>query len=154
MTRGDFWNVFFSLLFVGMTFGMLGLLHDIYGEVPTWIPLFDLTLIVLATFRLTRLFVYDIVTEFFRHWFSGYPKDTFMGTIHALVTCPWCLGLWLAAFVVFFYFLTPFAWFFILFLAIAAVASTLQILANLIGWSAEYRKLKTKQKEADMHSGH
>ena len=147
MTRGDFWNIFFSLLFVAMTFGMLSSLYRLYGEVPTWIPLFDLILIILATFRLTRLFVYDVVTEFFRHWFRGYPKDSFMGTISALVNCPWCLGLWFSALVVYVYFLTPLAWFFILFLAIASVASLLQILANLIGWSAEYRKLETKDRE-------
>lgn len=137
-----------------MTFGMLATLHDLYGEVPTWIPLFDLVLITLATFRLTRLFVYDVVTEFFRHWFSGYQKDSFMGTISALVHCPWCLGLWFSALVVFVYFLSPLSWFFILFLAIAGVASTLQILANFIGWSAEYKKIKTKIKEAELSNNH
>ena len=150
MSRGDFWNIFFALLFVSMTFGMLGTLHRIYGEVPTWIPTFDLMLIILATLRLTRLFVYDVVTDFFRHWFVGFQKGSFMDTMHALITCPWCLGLWFSALVVFVYFLSPLAWFFILFLAVASVASMLQILANLIGWSAEYRKLKTKKLESDV----
>lgn len=149
MSRGDFWNIFFSILFVAMTFAMVFCLERIYADVPTWtwIPLFDLVLIVLAVFRMTRLFVYDVVMAFFRHWFEGYPKDTFMGTMSALVNCPWCLGLWFSPVVIFFYFLTPLAWFFILFLAVAGVSSFVQIFSNMIGWTAEYQKLRVKTLE-------
>jgi energy-converting hydrogenase Eha subunit G len=65
------------------------------------------------------------------------PVDGPRRALADLVSCPWCVGLWFALFVAFFYFLTPFAWFPILFLAIAGVASILQVSANIIGWSAE-----------------
>jgi ABC-type multidrug transport system fused ATPase/permease subunit len=150
MTRGDFWNLFFAVFFAAIAIAMAGFLYQLYGEAPTWIPFFDLVLIVLATMRLTRLFVYDAVTIFFRNWFAGSPRGSFLGTMGTLVNCPWCLGLWFALFVVFFYFLSPISWFFILFLAVASLASFLQIIANNIGWNAEYRKLKTRKIEQEI----
>lgn len=150
MSRGDFWNLFFAVFFAAIAIAMAGFLNQLYGEPPTWIPFFDLVLIVLATMRLTRLFVYDAVMAFFRNWFYGAPRGSFLGTMGTLVNCPWCLGLWFGLFVTFFYFLTPFAWFFILFLAVASIASLLQIVANSIGWNAEYRKIKTRKVEQDI----
>jgi energy-converting hydrogenase Eha subunit G len=63
-----------------------------------------------------------------------------MGTLSALLHCSWCQGLWFSGFVIFFYFATPLAWPVILILALAGVASFIQILANLAGWSAELKK--------------
>lgn len=143
------WSIVFSFFFAALACWFLLILYQVNGDVPRWVPIFDLVLIVLAVFRLTRLFVYDVVTDFIRHWFSGAPRDSFLGTMFTLMNCPWCLGLWFALFVVFFYYLTPYAWFFILFLAIAGLATFVQILANLIGWQAEYRKLKTRKVEAE-----
>jgi len=50
--------------------------------------------------------------------------------------------MWIAFFVSFFYFLTPYAWFPIFFLAIAGVSSFIQLTINLIGWRAEKTKIK------------
>jgi|SRR3989344_1952190 len=103
-------------------------------------PQFSWDLIALAVMRLVRLFTYDIITAFIRDWFSGAEPESCMDTLGALINCPWCTGLWFAVFVVFFYFATPIAWYAILVLALSAVASFLQILANFIGWSADGRK--------------
>ncbi len=144
-----FWHVIFSGFFLILVLGGFQLLLAV-GRLPFGgISLFDLALVVLATMRLTRLVAYDSIFKFFRDWFEGAPYGTFFGTVRQLVNCPWCLGLWFGFSVVFFYFLTPYAWFFILALAVAALASLMQILANLIGWSAEYKKLKVKEKEMD-----
>jgi hypothetical protein len=61
-------------------------------------------------------------------------------TLADLFSCPWCFGLWATASVTFFYLITPYAYFFVLFLALASVASFFQVLTNMIGWQAE--KLK------------
>lgn len=133
------WNLVFSALFVSLSFGGLWIVQGIRG-LPQSVPVFDLILMILATFRLTRLVVYDSLFQFFRNWFTGSKAESFLGTLGTLVNCPWCIGLWFALFVVFFYYLTPGAWFFILFLAIAGVASVVQVSANLIGWNAEAKK--------------
>jgi hypothetical protein len=154
----NFWNVVFSIFFIAFCYGLFELLLDVRGTLPTSISIFDLVLIVLATFRLTRLFVYDKITYFFRDLFfhsnemyteEGVTyfakKERMHGplrTVYELLTCPWCFSIWSAVVVTFFYFLTPLAWIPILILAISSMASVLQILANMVGWIAENEKLK------------
>ncbi len=130
------------------------------GRLPDSISLFDLALVSLAAFRLTRLFVYDKITQFVRDWFLVKRVEKADGelliirsphrsgplrTISELLGCPWCFGVWAALVVLFFYALTPLAWFPILLLAVAGVGSFLQILANMIGWRAERLKQKTER---------
>lgn len=117
------------------------------------LTLVDFVLITLATWRVIRLFVYDAITKFFREQFydlkkvgKGYtlekPKFGPRRTMADLLSCPWCIGMWAAATVTFFYLLTPYAYYVTIFLAISAVATFLQILTNMIGWQAE--KLKNE----------
>lgn len=143
-----FWNITFSAFYVALAFAGLSIIGHASG-LPRSLPSFDILLMILATFRLTRMVVYDSIFEFFRSWFKGKEKGTFMGTLHSLINCPWCMGLWFSLFVTFFYFYTPIAWFFILFLAIASVASILQVFSNLLGWNAEYKKREVLLAEND-----
>ena len=140
--RIHFWHTAFSLFFfLAAVFAVAHL--NSKDLLPTWIPVFDFILLTLATFRLTRLFVYDSITAFIRGWFYGQPKTTFLGTLSTLINCPWCMGLWFAFFLAYVYFLTPFAWFFILALAVGGLATAVQIGCNLLGWSAENAKNKS-----------
>ncbi len=100
----------------------------------------DFFLMALAVWRLTRLVTYDAIMKFFREMFEGAQPGSFRGTLHALINCPWCTGLWFGFFVVFFYFATPYAWPVLLILAVSAVGSFFQVLSNLVGWSAEAKK--------------
>jgi hypothetical protein len=134
-----FWNVAYGLFFLVLVFTGVGHLIS-YGLLPKGIALGDFLLMALAIFRLTRLTSYDIITAFIREGVKDAPKGSFVGTFSDLVHCPWCTGLWFSFFVVFFYYATPIAWPVILILALAGVASIFQILANLIGWSAEFKK--------------
>jgi hypothetical protein len=47
--------------------------------------------------------------------------------------------------VVFFYFLTPLAWLPIFILAVSGVASFLQLVANMVGWTAENGKIQASK---------
>lgn len=138
-TKSAIWNIIFSFFFVALLFSGFSWLMA-QGLLISYISLGDFVLIALAVFRLVRLFSYDLITQFLRDGLKNAPKDSLFGTFHSLLSCPWCTGLWFSAFIVFFYFATPLAWPFILVLAIAGIASLIQILANLIGWSAEYKK--------------
>jgi len=139
------WNFFFIVVYLVIFVAMLFALFRVNGELPRAIGLFDLVLIMLATFRLIRFFVYDKVMRWFRDIFAGSHKGP-SKTCYDLLKCTWCLGLWAATFVVFFYFLIPeIAWFVILVLAIAGVASFVQLVSNLVGWSAENRKIVTEK---------
>jgi hypothetical protein len=137
--RIHFWNTFFSLLLLVLVFVGFSWLFD-RGQVFYDIPLRDLILLSLAVFRLIRLFTYDIITQFIRDWFVGARPDTLPHTLGALINCPWCTGLWFSFVVLFGYFATPYSWPVILMLAIAALGSFLQLIANSVGWGAELKK--------------
>lgn len=118
------------------------------------LSLVDYTLITLATWRLTRLFVYDTVTKFIREQFwnvktvgKGYqlekPKTGPRRTLADLFDCSWCVGVWMAATITFLYLLTPYAIFPIILLAVSSVATFLQLLSNLIGNRVEQLKRET-----------
>ena len=151
ITDQYFWNFVFSTFFVVLiVMGVIILDGEAYRSFEELTP-FDVIIMTLATWRLIRLFVYDAITKFFREQFwdakktkTGYvlekPKSGARRTLADLFSCPWCFGAWAGALVVFLYMLTPLAQFPILFLAIAAVATFLQILTNMIGHRAEQLK--------------
>ncbi len=127
-----FWHFVFSAFFVFLVVLALSYLQS-KGELPHKISPFDFVLLSLATFRLIRLFVYDVVTDFIREYFANHHRGP-KKTIFHLLNCPWCTGVWMAFFVSFFYFATLFAWFPILFLAIAGLATFIQITIYKIGF--------------------
>ena len=151
ITDQYFWNfVFGFFFFVLVVMGAIIL----EGEARLqWTDLttVDYVLMTLAIWRLTQLFVYDSITKFFREQFwdikkvgKGYQleKPPFgpRRTLADLLSCPWCIGLWMAATVLFFYLLTSYAVFPVALLALASVASFLQLLSNLLGQKTEQIK--------------
>ncbi len=151
VTDQYFWNFVFAVFFLIMVV-MGAIILDGETRIPfEELSLTDYVLMSLATWRLTRLFVYDAITKFFREQFwdvvkvgKGFalekPKFGPRRTLADLLSCPWCFGMWAAATVVFFYLLTPFAIFPVMLLAIGAVGSFLQIFSNLVGHKAEQLK--------------
>lgn len=154
------WNTTFSLLFLALVASSIEVL-EMLGRMPHGIGVFEFFILSLAAFRLTRLVVYDIIMQWFRDLFSDIECKTLNdGTqeitrnkpakgprrsLNELLNCPWCFGLWAAWVVTFLYHLTPeLGWFLVLMLAIGGVGSFLQILANLIGWHAEGKKLEVQ----------
>ena len=114
------------------------------------ISIFSFLLIGLATFRLTRLFVYDKITEFLRTPFLQEQTEmdehgeeiTYLiphdkGIRHfigELISCHWCTGIWVSTFVVCLYLFFPLiAYIPILILSISAVGSIVEtIIQKLI----------------------
>jgi hypothetical protein len=85
-----------------------------------WMEFF---LLILASFRVTRLIVFDQITEFFRKIFLEeveeqnkdgqteiyiVPKSgKIRGFIGELISCYWCTGVWVAIFLTFLYYFFP-----------------------------------------------
>lgn len=146
-TNQYFWHIIFIFLFILYAGYATYFLRDRL----LYVTPFEFIILSLATFRLTRLMVYDRITAFFREQFYNLkggklvePERGPRRALNDLVTCPWCFGLWAGATVVFCYYLTPLSWFPILFLAIAGLGAFFQILANMIGWKAEQLKEDVK----------
>lgn len=153
------WNIALMGTFIVLVFLAFSYLFT-FNLFPRVITLADLTIIMLATFRLIRLVTYDAITAFLREAFlrkvttktkTGKVTVTYQEeprgikrAISMLLTCPWCIGIWISLAVLFLYYAFPAFWFLFTVIAIAAVASILQIIANGVGWSAEKHKLEAK----------
>ena len=159
------WNFVFSIFFICVLAAAIWAIRELNGEFPQEIPLFDFVLLALAAFRITRLVVYDKIARWFRELFADTREFQENGilfvevkpygtgvrhTLHDLLQCPWCIGVWSALIVTFFYFVYPWAWIVILFLAVAGVSSLFQVVANLTGWRAENLKLDAEEKNRDL----
>lgn len=149
--RIHFWNLAFSLFFAVLVL-MAGSWIVATGRAQLGITAGNFILMALAIFRLVRLFTYDHITAFIREWFAEKPDTSLLGTMGALLNCPWCTGLWFSFLVVFFAYATPIAWPIILILALASVASFLQILTNWIGWHAEGKKREVTERAGEKHT--
>lgn len=151
ITDQYFWNVIFILFYLGL-FTMMSIILSSEARMGfAELTLFDLTLLTLASFRLTQLFVYDTMTKFLREQFYDVkvvrtkavlvkPVTGPRRTLADLFSCPWCFGIWAATVVIFFYLLTPYAYFPILIFALSSIASFLQIFTNMVGNKAELLK--------------
>lgn len=148
ITDQYFWNVVFILFYIGLLVMACIVLSTEARMSYTDLTVFDLTIISLASFRMTRLFVYDSMTKFFREQFYDAkvlrnkvslvkPVVGPRHTLADLMSCPWCFGIWATTCVVFFYLLTPLAYLPILILALSSVATMLQLFANMVGWKSE-----------------
>lgn len=161
-------TVLFLLLFVSLADGI----YRLRGALPTSISFFDVSLIALAVFRLSRLFVYDKITQFIRDIFlrkrevvardgtilverTAY-QDGPARAISDIFNCPWCIGIWFSPVVLFFYFTAAWSWYAILALAVSGAAAFVQLLTNMVGWRAEHLKLKAvhEYREADAANKH
>ncbi|WP_044748653.1 DUF1360 domain-containing protein [Bacillus alveayuensis] len=108
---------------------------------------FDFFLLFLASFRLTRLIVYDTITSFIRKPFHEIVEEqlpdgstqTFLkvkGTgwkywIGELLSCYWCVGVWSSAFLYIGYFVLPVMFTpLIVILAIAGCAALVEVVVE------------------------
>jgi hypothetical protein len=89
---------------VAVFWGLFALfLSSSRSKLPERVPTADLLRIGLATHKVSRLIAKDEVTEFIRAPFTEdeeatEPKPTgFSHALGALLTCPYCLGLWVAS---------------------------------------------------------
>ena|SRR3990167_5682904 len=166
----NYWNFVFSVFFIVVLVGSLFFMRSMRGGYPMAVPPFDAFLMALATFRITRLIVYDKITRWFRELFAdtrefsstlGTGEEVIMvevrpygsglrHTIYDLLQCPWCIGIWSALIVVVCYFVFPWSWTVIFFLALAGAGSLFQVVANAVGWHAENLKLDAQEKERDL----
>ena len=111
---------------------------------------FDLIIVALASFRLTRLFCYDSIFRFLREFLvfkskvivgedgEKYIEKTPVGvgirrTIFDIFDCSWCMGMWTTLLAALLYTLTPATALLVVVIAIAGVASFFQSLSRLIG---------------------
>lgn len=148
--KRNVFNLGFTVLFVGLISTQLFSIWALEGDIK--LSFTDFVLLSLALFRLTRLFVYDQVTQFVRdlfvdikehhHHLERTPKPFGLQRVLAdIFGCPWCFSLWGGSIFVWAYIMFPAVMLYAaLILALSSIATSLQLIANLIGWKAEHEK--------------
>lgn len=142
ITDQYFWNFIFSLFFLVLV--ILGvIILDTEARISlTDLSVFEISLLVLATWRLTLLLGSDTATKWFREQFydvkkvgRGYtfevPKTGPRRVFLDLLTNPVRSSVWLGASLTFFYLLSEIIFYPLLFLA---VASLVVIVNEGVGW--------------------
>ncbi|WP_096189364.1 DUF1360 domain-containing protein [Evansella halocellulosilytica] len=110
---------------------------------------FEFILFTIAVFRMTHLFIYDSITEFIRRPFIKVEEETNehgeLETIYIvadhgwkkwvgeLLSCHWCLGIWMAVFMYTGYMLFPTV-FTVMIIILAAAGVAAMIEAIIIQW--------------------
>lgn len=126
------WDIFLFFFFPVLFFSLAYYFDHSIGDLPSNISVFDFLILVLATYRFIRLFVYDSITRFIRNWLEK--GNAFMRSLRHIVGCPWCAGIWFGFVTVAFYIIFPQYFIFLVLLAVSGVASLLQVLVSVV-WS-------------------
>jgi hypothetical protein len=139
------WNFISMFVFVLLLIGAGTLLHN-HGIREDDINLLDLIFLSIATYRMTRLVVYDRIFKLFRDFIRSFSGSGLGDSVKTIVTCPWCAGVWISLFNVAIYYLVPFGQLFIYVMSIAGIATFFQIGVNIMGLVAEERQIDVKEK--------
>jgi len=139
-----FWNIIFTFTFIGVIILIGDYIH--YRKIDiSMFKLGDFVILSLAAYRMTRLLVYDKVLDYLRDFIVDDKSDSgFFKASKYFLTCPWCAGIWMTLFVIILYLFLPFGKLFCYVLAIAGIASFIQVLISLLGWVSEERKFYIK----------
>ena len=96
------------------------------------ISIFDAVLLILATFRISRMIVYEKVFSYFRYLVRIRSGNSLFNSINNLITCPWCTSVWMGLFLFDLYYMVPYGRYFIYIMVISSIASPLILLSNYL----------------------
>jgi hypothetical protein len=96
------------------------------------ISIIDAVLLIFATYRISRMIVYEKVFGYFRYLIRVRSGNSFFNSINNLITCPWCTSVWIALFFFDIYYMVPYGNYFIYLMVISALASPLILLSNYL----------------------
>jgi hypothetical protein len=144
------WNFLATLFFIAAII-LLGWSMDKTGKTIEDVKLLDLCMMMLATYRLTRILVFDKIFKLFRDFIRSRSRLYLFFVIREIITCPWCAGVWVALVIVTLFYFIPYGRLFIYLLAISGVASFFVVFINNIGLSTEEKQHRVQQlqKESD-----
>jgi hypothetical protein len=93
----------------------------------------DLIILTLASYRLTRIVVFEKIFKYARDFIRSNNKFYFFSTLQFIVTCPWCAGVWMVLVMIAFFYLIPYGDLLAYALAIAGMASFIVQTVNYMG---------------------
>ena len=139
------WNFWSAFVFLGAVV-LVGYFLKRKGLDIRNLTLKEAIVIILASYRMTRILVFEKILKHFRDALKRREHLYVIGTIHSMVTCPWCAGVWVTLIMILFYFLVPFGDLLVYVLALAGLASMMILVSNLLHMYTE-RRQRIHQKE-------
>jgi uncharacterized membrane protein len=139
------WNFWSAFVFFGAVL-LVGYFLERKGIDIRDLTMKESLLVILATYRMTRILVFEKILKHFRDALKKRQNLYVIGTIHSMVTCPWCAGVWVTLVIIVFYFLVPYGALLVYVLALAGLASMVILISNLLHMYTE-RRQRIHQKE-------
>jgi hypothetical protein len=139
------WNFWSAFIFFGLLVLMGYLLERNHVNIED-ITLKEAVVIILASYRLTRILVFEKIFKYLRDALRKRENLYLIGTISSIITCPWCAGVWVTLIIIVFYYLVPYGNLFTYVLALAGIASLVILLSNMLHMHTE-GKQRIHQKE-------
>ena len=110
----------------------------------------EATVIILATYRMTRILVFEKIFKYLRDVLKRREDYYLIGTLSSIITCPWCLGVWVTLVIIVFYYLVPYGDLLVYVLALAGIASLIILLSNLLHmWTEGKQRIHQKSKHSN-----
>lgn len=106
------------------------------------VNIFDITIILLSSFRMIRLLLYEKIFSIIRKFINDRWENLIFGSIGNLISCPWCTGVWVVLFAFDLHYLIPYGNYFNFILAVSSIASIMVILINMLNLKNEILRSK------------
>ena len=133
------WNFWSAFVFFGAVL-LVGHFLNRAGIDIRDLTMKEAVLVILASYRMTRILVFEKILKHFRDALKRRENLYVIGTIHSMVTCPWCAGVWITLIIITLYFLVPYGVLLVYVLALAGLASMVILLSNLLHMYTERRQ--------------
>ncbi|MDF1574182.1 MAG: DUF1360 domain-containing protein [Bacteroidales bacterium] len=133
------WNFWSAFVFFG-AIALAGYFLKREGIDIRDLTIKEAVLVILASFRMTRILVFEKIFKYFRDVLKKRENFYVIGTIHSMVTCPWCAGVWVTLIIIVFYFLVPYGDLLVYVLALAGLVSMVILISNLLHMYTERRQ--------------
>jgi hypothetical protein len=143
------WNFWSAFAFFGLV-ALMGYLLNKKGVDIREITFKEATVIILATYRMTRILVFEKIFKYLRDVLKRREDYYLIGTLSSIITCPWCLGVWVTLVIIVFYYLVPYGDLLVYVLALAGIASLIILLSNLLHmWTEGKQRIHQKSKHSN-----
>ena len=139
------WNFWSAFVFFGLVV-LVGYLLEKKGVDIKEITLKEAIVIILASYRMTRILVFEKIFKYFRDVLKKREDLYLIGSLSSIITCPWCAGVWVTLTIIVFYYLVPFGDLLVYVLALAGIASMVILYSNMLHMRTE-RKQRIHQKQ-------
>ena len=143
------WNFWSAFAFFGLV-ALMGFLLERMDVDIREITLKEAVVIILASYRMTRILVFEKIFKYLRDVLKRREDYYLIGTLSSIITCPWCLGVWVTLFIIVFYYLVPYGDLLAYVLALAGIASLVILFSNLLHmWTEGKQRIHQKSKHSN-----